>query len=76
MAGYFSYDSETGIGVYLDDKDIAEAGGGWFKYQCLYYDLNKDGEISFNKYLSNIGISYTNLWSWFTTTNEYKKRLR
>lgn len=27
MAGYFSYDADSGTGIYLDEKDIAEVGG-------------------------------------------------
>lgn len=61
------------IGIIITEQGAPIAGGIWDKYQCLYYDLNNDCEISFNEYLSGLGTSYANLWSWLTTTNEYKE---
>lgn len=69
----YTFKQQNGlVGIIITEQGGPIAGGGWFKYQCLYYDLNKDCEISFEEYLSTLGTSYTDLWNWFTTTNEYK----
>lgn len=61
------------VGILITEQGGPIAGGGWDKYQCLYYDLNNDCEMSFDEYLSDLGTSYAGLWSWLVTTDEYKE---